>query len=282
MKQFLLREDPDREGLVRLRGGDYHYLVRVRRLRPGGGFDAALPDGEAVSVTILAVDGEVHKGRVSPRTADGAVPGPEGIRPVRPPPLVLFQALPGGAKMDLIVRQAAEGGVDEVAPFVSERSAGRPPPDRAARMAERWRRIVREARQQSGSGVDTRIHPLMTAEELFAYWEGLKVPPLKPARGEALGLVCRPGPLVQGGFHRYLDRELSLAALAVGPEGGFSAAELDRFTGAGFKPVSLGDTVLRTETAALYGTAALRIILMEKARWTLNERQIPEPVPDRP
>ena len=269
MKQFLLREAPGRNGLVRLRGEDYHYLVRVRRTKPGDHFTAVLPGGAGtVTLRVTGIDRETLTGTVLPPDApDNGVfaagneaPRNDGSAAV---PVVLLQALPRGTKMDLIVRQAAEGGAAEVVPFVSERSVfERPPPDRVRRMEERWRRIVREARQQSGSPADTRIHPVMTGDELFAYWESLPT--------GALGLVCRPGPLVQGGFHRYLYREPSLAALAVGPEGGFSPAELDRFTGAGFKPVSLGNTVLRTETAALYGAAALRIILMERAQWTLN------------
>jgi 16S rRNA (uracil1498-N3)-methyltransferase len=56
-------------------------------------------------------------------------------------------------------------------------------------------------------------------------------------------------------------------ALAVGPEGGFSPREVSLFMAAGFRPLLMGNTILRTETAALYGTAAIRIILLESKAW---------------
>jgi 16S rRNA (uracil1498-N3)-methyltransferase len=60
--------------------------------------------------------------------------------------------------------------------------------------------------------------------------------------------------------------------LAAGPEGGFSGAEVTRFLEAGFKAIRMGDTVLRSETAALYGIAAVRIILLERTAWMLKKK----------
>jgi 16S rRNA (uracil1498-N3)-methyltransferase len=189
--------------------------------------------------------------------------------------------------MDLIVRQAAEGGITEVVPFYSERSV--PVPGQGKE--ERWRRIVREARQQSGSSIDTRIHVPVSQEGLFACWEALRTQaehtgPTGTAgkagkAGKALGIVFHEspveadlagGPLEQGTFHHYLNSEPFLIALALGPEGGFSGGELGRFITAGFKPLQMGDTVLRAETAALYGAAAVRIILMERTQWKLKTK----------
>jgi 16S rRNA (uracil1498-N3)-methyltransferase len=83
--------------------------------------------------------------------------------------------------------------------------------------------------------------------------------------------VLHQEPLAKGTFHNYLDNSPDFAALAVGPEGGFSPRELSLFLAAGFRPLVMGNTILRTETAALYGTAALRIILLESESWTLKE-----------
>jgi 16S rRNA (uracil1498-N3)-methyltransferase len=275
MKQFLLKTEPDKEGLVRLRDEDYHYLVHVRRLKPGGTF-TALPaeSGSPVTVTVHSIDNHTLVGKIQA--------APSSI-PVSLPPIYLFQALPKGTKMDLIVRQAAEGGISEVVPFCSERSV--PVPGQGKE--ERWRRIVREARQQSGSAIDTRIHPPLSEDELFAYWEELRTKTGvagstgSGASSTALGIIFHEspvpadltaGPLEQGTFHHYLNREPFLIALALGPEGGFSGAELGRFIDTGFKPLQMGDTVLRTETAALYGAAAVRIILMERAQWMLKTK----------
>jgi 16S rRNA (uracil1498-N3)-methyltransferase len=76
-----------------------------------------------------------------------------------------------------------------------------------------------------------------------------------------------PEPLAKGTFHGYLGNCPDFAVLAAGPEGGFSPGEVSLFLAAGFKPLLVGSTVLRTETSALYGTAAIRIILLESESW---------------
>jgi 16S rRNA (uracil1498-N3)-methyltransferase len=169
--------------------------------------------------------------------------------------------------MDLIIRQAAEGGIRTIIPFVSEYSV--PRPSDASCRAERWRRIIREARQQSGSRIATAISPPREVPELLAYWQELK-----DRYERSLGLLFHQSPLEAGTFHGYLSNYPALIAALVGPEGGFSPGEVGCFTAAGFKPVTMGDTVLRTETAALYAVAIIRIILLERAWWT---PKIPHP-----
>jgi 16S rRNA (uracil1498-N3)-methyltransferase len=193
--------------------------------------------------------------------------------------------------MDLIVRQAAEGGLSEVVPFAAERSVAKAE-DPASRRGggerrRRWERIIREALQQSGSTVPTALHASLDGEGLFAYWGELRA-----AHPGALGILFHqdmentedsentgdtapdssPDPLALGSLHQYLSNNPDLVALAIGPEGGFSPAEVSRFLAAGFKPFKMGTTILRTETAALYGAAAVRIILLESASWTQTSR----------
>jgi 16S rRNA (uracil1498-N3)-methyltransferase len=273
MKQFILKEGPDTDGLVKLLDDDFHYLVKVRRLKPGAGIKVLLPDGSAAALTVLSISNSALVGGIAPEEPAGssAEASPPGISPL--PPIILFQALPKGSKMDLIVRQAAEGALSEVVPFVSEHSV---PRVKSGAAEDRWRRIVKEARQQSGSVVDTKVRPVMTLEEALAHWETLRGPPpgTNCEAGAAVGLLLHEtpaAPLEQGTFHGYLYGNPALTALAAGPEGGFSEAEFRRFLDAGFKPLSMGKSVLRSETAALYGAAAVRIILMERASWMLKK-----------
>jgi 16S rRNA (uracil1498-N3)-methyltransferase len=164
--------------------------------------------------------------------------------------------------MDLIVRQAAEGGIAEIIPFVSEHSVPRPGGEGAGNRLGRWERIVKEARQQSGSRTATIVRPPLDLEGLLAYWEELK-----GRRAKALGLLFHQTPLEQASLHSYLSINPEIVVLAIGPEGGFSPVEVSRFLAAGFRPLTIGDTVLRTETAALYGAAAIRLILLESDWW---------------
>jgi 16S rRNA (uracil1498-N3)-methyltransferase len=274
MKQFLLPEPPDRDGLVRISGEDFHYLAHVRRLRAGDRFNARLPGpggssvpGDLVTLELRSLGQGVLRAAVT-----GRVPNPaSGL-----PPILLFQALPKGPKMDLIVRQAAEGGLSEVVPFRAERSVTGDLGD-GGEKSRRWGRIIREALQQSGSPTPTSLRPLLDEDGLFAYWEELKA-----AYSRALGILLHQDPveveesgdgaLAEPSLHRYLSTVPEILALAVGPEGGFSPAEVSRFMAAGFKVLTIGNTVLRTETAALYGAAALRIILLERGSWIQKPR----------
>ncbi|MCL1836017.1 MAG: 16S rRNA (uracil(1498)-N(3))-methyltransferase [Treponema sp.] len=269
MKQFILKAGPDRNGRLRLEGDDYRYLVRVRRLAPGEYFPALLPGGGTVTVRVLSVDNRALTGEIS--RSDSAQS--ESASPALPP-VILLQALPKSGKMDLIVRQAAEGGAAEIVPFVSEFSItkiGKPVADgeklQDSQRLTRWRRIIREARQQSGSAAATEICQPVPMDGLFAYWEQIKT-----KWPGAVGLLFHHQPLANESLHGYLDRYPDAVAIAVGPEGGFSPAEAERFIAAGFRPFTLGNSVLRTETAALFAQAAVRILLAERDSWETKQK----------
>lgn len=241
-------------------------------MKPGLVFSALLPGGGEVQVLVQSLEGECLVGKclqnVSGINAVSVTPNAAGVIPVSPaspeglPPLILFQALPKGTKLDLIVRQAAEGAVTEIVPFEAEYSVVRLKDGGYDQKTERWRRIIREARQQSGSAAATAIRSPQSFDSLLSYWEELKR--MYPG---ARGIFLHQTRLAEGAFHRYLDPVPACVALAIGPEGGFSPGETEGFMAAGFKPLTLGHSILRTETAALYGMAAIRIILLENASW---------------
>jgi 16S rRNA (uracil1498-N3)-methyltransferase len=259
LKQFVLNSKPDKNGQLRFEGGDYRYLARVRRLAPGEYFPALLPGAaDTVKVRVLSVDKNVLIGEVSD---EEAVRTSTSVSKNNLPPILLFQSLPKGEKMDLIVRQAAEGGIEQIVPFMSEFSEVKNIKNTGHKFI-RWERIIKEARQQSGSVTLTSIQPPLSIDGLFDYWEELNA-----RNSGVLGLLFHHVPLVNTCLHEYLYKEPEIVALAIGPEGGFSDSEAQRFMAAGFKPVTIGETVLRTETAALYAQAAVRILLLERDSW---------------
>jgi 16S rRNA (uracil1498-N3)-methyltransferase len=262
LKQFVLNSKPDKNGQLRFEGGDYRYLARVRRLAPGEYFPALLPGAaDSVSVRVLSVDKHVLIGEISD---EKSVHIESHVSKNNLPPMLLFQSLPKGEKMDLIVRQAAEGGLAQIVPFVSEFSAIKNNKSSWHKFT-RWERIIKEAQQQSGSTTMTVIRQPLSIDGLFAFWEELKT-----QNPGALGLLFHHLPLAKTSLHSYLYKKPNVVALAIGPEGGFSDSEARRFMAAGFKPVTIGETILRTETAALYAQAAVRVLLLEGDSWEMK------------
>jgi 16S rRNA (uracil1498-N3)-methyltransferase len=260
MKQFILRSMPDESGKICLFGADYHYLVRVRRFKAGMIFNALLPNGKKVQVQVLDMSDGWLEGQCV------AVPALQQLATL--PPISLFQALPKGTKMDLIVRQAVECGVSEILPFASTYSVPKIADDKGRKA--RWERIVREARQQSGSGIATAVHAPISFDELLRHWIAMREQQGGGIKGIMLHPLAAQEPLVS--FHACLERSDACTSivLVLGPEGGFSPDETARFTADGFTALTLGNTILRTETAAVYAVAAIRIILLERASWILN------------
>ncbi|MDR2446115.1 MAG: RsmE family RNA methyltransferase [Treponema sp.] len=259
MKQFLLPHPTDAHGVVRLTGDDYRYLARVRRLSEGDVFTARLPDGTETRALVQAVSSDAI-------VCECLAPA-EQMAGALLPPILLFQALPKGAKIDQIVRQAAEGGVAEIIPFVSTYTMPKlKKAEGTAGKINRWKRIVKEARQQSGSVVETCVREACTLDAVFSYWEAVTIRYKNPT-----GVLLHQEPFaVNSSFHHCLAGNPDCAAAVVGPEGGFSPEEAERFVRAGFKPLVIGANVLRTETAAVYAVAAIRILLLESAEWMLK------------
>jgi len=250
---------PDKNGRIHFEGGDYRYLARVRRLSPGEYFSALLPGADnSVNVRVLSVDKHVLVGEIS---GEKTAPAVSAASKKNLPPIFLFQSLPKGEKMDLIVRQATEGGLTQIVPFISEFSSVKNIKNTGLKFS-RWERIIKEARQQSGSTAQTVIQHPLSIDGLFAFWGELSA-----QTPGALGLLFHHLPLANASLHEYLYKEIEIVVLAIGPEGGFSDFEARRFMSAGFRPVTIGDTILRAETAALYAQAAVRTLLLERDSW---------------
>ena len=171
----------------------------------------------------------------------------------------LYQALPKGRKMELIVRQATELGVRRIVPVLSEHSLVKITKAEADSKRQRWQRIAREALQQSGAARLPQIEQPIGLTELLERNDPGRV------------LFFHQVRLAAGSLHECLAEVPVRLSLLIGPEGGFSEGEVESLVGSGFTPVYLGDTVLRSETAALAALAAVKMILQERSNWKLSE-----------
>ncbi len=158
--------------------------------------------------------------------------------------VTIAQGIPKGQKMDLIVEKATELGVAAIVPLRSERVVGERTGD-AKR--ERWERLAKTAAQQCGRTSVPAIEPIAEWDALLARfasfdrvylpWELADVRPLRDVFGA--------------------DATSANVLVLIGPEGGFSAAEVARAEAAGARTISLGTRILRTETVALVVLSAL-------------------------
>ncbi len=275
MKRFLLPADYAGGPAVELSGRSFHYLCRVRRMQIGDGCDAADQSGNRYRLTLKSVAADRCTALLQPDVGSGSEPAVQersGSR-IRTgasslPEITLFQCLPKGSKLDLIVRQATEAGVSRIVPLSSEYAVPQIDSRSAAqRKLDRWRRISHEAFQQSGISRLPEIDPPRSFAELDRVWS---------RSSEAIGLFfhelpIRGGPLEQRSLHEYLSPDPQRIAIVIGPEGGLSKNEIEQLLQSGFVPVFLGPHVLRTETAALYAIAAVQIVLLEKKSWRIEK-----------
>ncbi|MBN2406032.1 MAG: 16S rRNA (uracil(1498)-N(3))-methyltransferase [Coriobacteriia bacterium] len=227
-------------GVLPLTTGDVHHLRDVLRLSPEEEVVVVDPDGHASLVRLTLVGDLVEADVLS------AVPAPALPR------VTLVQGLCKGEKMDLIVRQATELGIERVVPLETSRVVVRLDERKREARLQRWQRIAAEAAKQSGqvrvpqvvpvTRIAELAHVLESVDHVLVCWE--------ETAGAGIGAVLAS---------RGATSEDSVAVV-VGPEGGLSAEEVDAITASGAVPVSLGETILRTETA---GTVASAIALYE-------------------
>ncbi len=220
-------------------GAEHAHLRRVLRLRPGDRI--LVSDGESLYHAVIAESDDVRTVARLERPVSRAAESPLAM--------TLIQALPKGKKWEWILQKATELGVRRIVPVVSERSVPRFSGERAARKRERWKQILKEAAKQSYRS---------TIPEL------LEVTPLDKALGmndASLKLVCAPD--AERGLKACLNEGDATrgVTVAIGPEGGFSPAEIQRACSRGFVPCHLGARTLRLETAVIKVLSILQYVL---------------------
>ena len=238
MRRFIVNTPVITGSEVALTGDLFHHMAHVLRLKKGSPVCLVDNNGREYSGKIQRIERESLSVLLEGGPRHGAA------RPM--PAITLFQGLPKGDKLELIIKMCTELGVAGIVPFSASRSVARVSPARLGEKLERWRRIAVEAARQSGRS---------------------EVPDVTFAGGleESLALVDHPMKLIfwegeeEGSLKRVLTGRNTpeRVAVLVGPEGGLSAEEVASCLKKGFVPVSLGRRILRTETA---GPAILAIL----------------------
>jgi 16S rRNA (uracil1498-N3)-methyltransferase len=158
----------------------------------------------------------------------------------------LVQAVPKPDRWELVLQKAVELGATAIQPILTQHTEFRPHP----RNQERWEKIVLNAAQQCEVRWLPQLRPLGTLDVVLSSLESYD-----------LVLI---GSLYEGARPlREADlKEKKRVALLIGPEGDFTEEEVDAAVNAGAVPVSFGERILRTETAAIFGLSVLAYELL--------------------
>lgn len=220
---------PERiRGGIALLGEDERRHMEVVRLRPGD------------RVELIDGKGNLYEGIVLRMGSGGAEVRIVGRRRQAPMRRVeLYQGMPKGDKLELIIQKATELGASSVTPVICRRSIARIPKGKVGERLRRWRRIAIEAMKQCGRAYLMEVNPPMGFEEAVL-------------KAEAdLKLIAWEGERAMRFGEPFEGRCIGSVALLIGPEGGFEEEEVELARRAGFITVSLGELTLRCETAAL-------------------------------
>jgi 16S rRNA (uracil1498-N3)-methyltransferase len=232
MRRFFVEEIPEQCRTLVIKGSEARHITRVLRMkagdrlvltdRKGARFQSRIELVRKQEVTVLL---------------EKPVPAP----PEAEVEMILCQALLKAKAMDFVIQKASELGVHQILPFSSERTVVQAADDKPNRIRH-WREIAVNASMQSNRSCPPRVAPpcsLHTVIEQLKDKIALKVVLWEDEKSQDLKSFLRGSP------------PLKTIAGVIGPEGGFSTEEVDRFRQGGFTSVSLGHRILRAETAAV-------------------------------
>ena len=156
--------------------------------------------------------------------------------------IYLFQGLPKGDKMELIIQKAVELGVFEIVPVATRRAVVKLDEKKAKKKTERWNAIALGAAKQSGRSLIPEVKPVMRFAEALEYAKELDVLLIPYEMAEGMEKTKEIISAVRQG---------QSVGVFIGPEGGFDEEEVEKAAAEGAQPVTLGRRILRTETAGL-------------------------------
>lgn len=250
---YIPAENWNPESLI-LTEGESKHCAEVLRCREGDRVTVFNGQGTEAIAEILSIDSAGHRIPLKLIALN---------KTQRPPAfLTLGQGIPKGKNMDLIVQKATELGASEIAPLLSERTVVKLDPSEAEKKQTKWQKVALEACKQCGQNWLPRILPIQSVEQFLASQTG------QTNASEELLLIAALHPDAQA-LKTILDADGTpseshpkAAKILIGPEGDFTPAELSTAMTHGFRPLSLGPIVLRSETAAIYALSVLGHELM--------------------
>ena len=238
MRRFFITSDALSEDTVLIAGEMWHYLSHVLRLKVGEKIEMLTEDKMLYVVELISFEEKCIKGRIisaQEYTDDTKIE------------IKLYQGLPKGDKLDLIIQKCTELGIKAITPVEMPRSIAKIG-DKGEKKLARWQKIALEASQQSKRLQVPQINNPLSWKRFL---EEIK-------DEEGLNLLLWEDESTVG-LKNVLNQYPNAGKIniIIGPEGGLSADEAEELKKMGIMSVSLGKRILRTETAGVAATAMI-------------------------
>jgi len=235
MRRYWVEEESIAGDRFILKGDTFHHIVDVCRMGKGDKFEILNEKGMIYFVELE---------NVSKKHADGKILESRKAPEQKRPHIVLALSVPRFNVIDNVIEKAVELGVSRIQPFTSDFSFIRNAKDLTPQRLQRWDKIVKSAAQQTGRADLLKIEAVKTLPQTVEQFN---------RNSRALGLWAYEGEgeLSLKEALQKAPRDLEEVWVFVGSEGGFSRQEIEFAKNNGFPPLTLGDQVLRVETACV-------------------------------
>jgi len=174
--------------------------------------------------------------------------------PESPIEICVFQALPSKERFELVLQKLTEIGVTRIVPFVSQHSLTLGECDAGQKRSHRWPEVILKAAKQCRRGLLPELAPVKQWDDVYNELSAWDVKILLDEQGSGWSLADGIG-----------SGRPTRIAIVVGPEGGFDRQEVERAQQHGVVPVTLGNRILRTETAAIVAATLVQYIVGDYA-----------------
>lgn len=232
MPNFFIKEEAIKDNTVEITADDAHHIARSLRMAVGDVITVSDNEGMQYSARLTKIRDDVCEAEIEDKRSGF------GESPVS---VTLFMGYPKGDKLELIVQKATELGASKIVPFESARCIKRPTQEKMDKINTRLCRIATEAAKQCSRSKIPLVAPVIKFPEL-----------VRRINDFDIALFCYEGASRESSCKKLLEGikdDVRSIAVIVGSEGGFEGAEAAALTKAGAEAVSLGERILRCETA---------------------------------
>lgn len=236
MQHYFVNEIKD--NIVSFNKDDIHHIINVMRLKNNDNVVCIF--NNVKYLCSLTIENKIAKAKVIEQLND------KSLLPIN---VTLIYSMPKGEKFELVLQKATELGVTEIVPVFTNKCIVSLDDKKIDSKMERWNKILKEASEQSRRATIPTLHRPIKKNMVKSYLKDVNI-------------IGDERKVVEGTKEMFeLVNDAKSISVLIGCEGGFTNDEFDYFKEMGFKGVSFGQRILRSETAAIYALSCIAFVL---------------------